>query len=146
MAMRIPRTDYEQDRPDPVTIEEEFDKGAHLLEGINGRDKMHTRFENTERTQVLCPRGDLRGRPMPRDAVFGGAGNHYEWGPDKYEHGLERGIDGPFEDRPYYGLGLPKRKDLYSNANPEFGGAGTGMSAAEDNPQDQGAVIGKGSG
>jgi hypothetical protein len=138
MLGRIPRTDYEQRCPDPGVTEKEFDKGANLMEGINGRDKMHTRFENTERTQVLDPRGDHTGRPMPRDAKFGQAGNHYEWGPDHYIEELEYGMDGPMETRPYYGLGLPKRQDLYSNANPQFGGAGTGMSAAEDNPQDQG--------
>jgi hypothetical protein len=138
MSQRIPRTNYEQTQPDPGVTEREFDKGADLIEGINGRDKMHTRFENTERTQVLDPRGDHTGRPMPRDAVFAQAGNHYEWGPDHYEEKLEFGMDGPMETRPYYGLGLPKRRDLYSNANPQFGGAGSGMSAAEDNPQDQG--------
>jgi hypothetical protein len=138
MSMRIPRTDYEWDHPSPGVTEKEFDKRADLVEGINGRDKMHTRFENTERVQVLDPRGDHTGRPMPRDAKFAQAGNHYEWGPDQYHESLECGMDGPYETRPYYGLGLPKRQDLYSNANPEFGGAATGMSAAEDNPQDSG--------
>jgi hypothetical protein len=138
MAMRIPRTDYEQDRPDPGVVEREFDKRANLLEGINGLDKMHTRFENTERTQVLAPRGDARGRPMPRDAKFAQAGNHYEWGPEEYVERLECGMDGPMETRSYHGAGLPRNECLESNANPEFGGAGTGMSAAEDNPGDQG--------
>jgi hypothetical protein len=138
MSMRIPRTDYEYDIPDPGVTEKEFDNGADLIEGINGRDKMHTRFENTERTQVLDPRGDHTGRPMPRDAKFLQAGNHFEWGPDHYIPRLECGMDGPMETRPYYGYGLPRRSDLLSNANPEFGGAGIGMSAAEDNPQDQG--------
>jgi hypothetical protein len=138
MAMRIPRTDYEQDRPDPGVVEREFDKRANLLEGINGLDKMHTRFENTERTQVLEPRGDQRGRPMPRDAKFLQAGNHYEWGPEEYKERLECGMDGPLEKRSYHGAGLPRNECLESNANPEFGGAGTGMSAAEDNPGDQG--------
>lgn len=138
MAMRIPRTDYEWDRPDPGVTEKEFDQGQDLAEGINGRDKMHTRFENTERTQVLAPRGDARGRPMPRDAKFAQAGNHYEWGPDTYQERYECGMDGPMETRAGHGLGLPRRDDLYSNANPQFGGAGSGMSAAEDNPGDQG--------
>lgn len=146
MAMRVPRTDYEQDRPDPGVTEAEFDKckfpfneiNGQLAEGINGWDRMHTRFENTERTQVLAPRGDARGRPMPRDAKFLQAGNHYEWGPDEHRERLECGMDGPNETRAYHGAGLPRNECLESNANPQFGGAGTGMSAAEDNPGDQG--------
>ena len=138
MSMRIPRTDYEQDCPDPGVTEAEFDKRQDLREGINGCDKMHTRFENTERTQVLAPRGDQRGRPMPRDAKFKQAGNHYEWGPDTFSERLEYGMDGPMSNKSYHGAGLPSREDLESNANPQFGGAGTGMSAAEDNPQDSG--------
>jgi hypothetical protein len=147
MAMRVPRTDYEYDKPDPGVTEEEFDKcrglpltgiNGQLAEGINGWDRMHTRFENTERTQVLRPRGDLRGKPMPRDAKFLQAGNHNEWGPDTYSRRLEHGMDGPTEHRAYHGAGLPTREDLWGNANPEFGGAGTGMSATEDNPGDAG--------
>lgn len=124
MAFRIPATDYEQRCPDPGVTEDEFDKRADLREGINGCDKMHTRFENTERTQVLAPRGDARGRPMPRDARFKQAGNHGEWGPDTYRKDLEYGMDGPMETRWMHGYGLPRREDLYSNANPQFGGAG----------------------
>lgn len=120
MAFRIPSTDYEQRRPDPGVTEEEFDKGAALLEGINGWDRMHTRFENTERTQVIAPRGDKRGRPMPRDAKFLGADNHGEWGADQPMHAWERGMDGPIETRQFYGAGLPKREDLMPCANPQF--------------------------
>lgn len=140
MAMRVPRTDYEYGRPDPGVTENEFDKGADLGEGINGRDKMHTRFENTERVQVMNPRGDQApgGRPMPRDAKFLQAGNMNEWGPDAYSEPLECGMDGPYEKRAYYGAGLPKRTDLWGNANPEFGGAASGLSATEDNPGDAG--------
>jgi hypothetical protein len=146
MSMRIPRTDYEWDCPDPGVTEKEFDKNkspttdinGQLAEGINGWDRMHTRFENTERTQVLAPRGDRRGKPMPRDAKFLQAGNHGEWGPDVYKEKYEHGMDGPMSNKAYYGAGLPTREDLMSNANPQFGGAGSGMSAAEDNPQDSG--------
>ncbi|HXJ43762.1 MAG TPA: hypothetical protein VNH18_31045 [Bryobacteraceae bacterium] len=124
MAFRIPMTDYEPRLPDPGVTEDEFDKGQDLKEGINGKDKMHTRFENTERTQVLAPRGDKRGRPMPRDARFLQANNRGEWGPDTYQKRWEGGMDGPMETRWMHGLGLPSREDLQSNANPQFGGAG----------------------
>ena len=119
MAMRIPVTDYEQREPAQGVTEREFDKRANLVEGINGCDRMDTHFENTERTQVLDPRGDHTGRPMPRDAKFRGANNHGEWGNDTYQEGFERGMDGPYEDRPYYGMGLPKRMDLRPCANPQ---------------------------
>lgn len=138
MAMRIPRTDYEMDRPDPGVTEDEFHRRKNLMEGINGQDRFDSRFENTERTQVLAPRGDKRGRPMPRDARFREADNHGEWGPDVYVGRLEYGMDGPNEKQLFHGMGLPSRADLSSNANPQFGGAGTGMSAAEDNPASQG--------
>ena len=120
MAFRIPATDYEQRRPDPGVTEDEFDARGSLVEGINGWDRMHTRFENTERTQVLAPRGDMRGRPMPRDARFLGADNHGEWGTDHRMPGWERGLDGPMETRAFHGAGLPKRMDLMRNANPQF--------------------------
>lgn len=147
MAMRVPRTDYEQDCPDAGVTEARFDQNrcpaqteinGALAEGINGWARMNARNENTERTQVLAPRGDMRGRPMPRDARFEQAANRYEWGPDSYEESLQHGMEGPNETRSYHGVGLPKRHELVGNANPEFGGAGTGMSAAEDNPGDQG--------
>lgn len=138
MSMRIPRTDYEMDRPDPGVTEDEFHSRKNLSEGINGRDRMNTRYENTERTQVLAPRGDKRGRPMPRDARFVEAGNHGEWGPDRYIKRLECGMDGPDEKRWSYGQGLPSREVMESNANPQFGGAGDAFTAAEANPQDQG--------
>lgn len=138
MAMRIPRTDYEMDRPDPGVTEAEFHKRKSLAEGVNGCDRMNTRFENTERTQVLAPRGDMRGRPMPRDARFAQADNHGEWGYDHYVERLECGMDGPVSKEVFNGYGLPSRQDMSSNANPQLGGALTGMSAAEDNPQSQG--------
>lgn len=121
MAMRIPVTDYEQRERSLGVTESEFDKRANLVEGINGCDKIDTHFENTERTQVLAPRGDKVGRPMPRDAKFRGANNHGEWGADQYHPELEYGIDGPMEDRPYYGAGLPKRLDLRPCADPQDG-------------------------
>ena len=120
MAMRIPVTDYEQREKGPGVTEKRFDGGADLIEGINGRDRMDTMFENTERIQVLDPRGDHTGRPMPRDAKFRGANNHGEWGPDQYSEELQHGMNnGPFENRPYYGYGLPKRLDLRPNADPQ---------------------------
>lgn len=135
---RIPRTDYEMDRPSPGVTEAEFQSRKDLREGITGCDRIITRFENTERTQVLAPRGDKRGRPMPRDARFSQADNHGEWGYDRYVEKIEYGMDGPVNKEVFGGLGLPSRSDLSSNANPQLGGAGTGMSAAEDNPGDQG--------
>ena len=119
MAMRIPGTDYEQRQPSPGVTEKKFDKCANLLEGVNGCDRMDTHFENTERTQVLDPRGDHRGRPMPRDAKFHGAFNHGEWGEDKFSERLEHGMDGPDSKKSYYGAGLPTRDDLMPNANPQ---------------------------
>lgn len=118
MAMRIPSTDYEMDRRDPGVTENEFHGRQDLKEGINGCDRMDTRFENTERTQVLAPRGDERGRPMPRDARFRQADNHGEWGPDKYVERLECGMDGPDSNHSYRGAGLPTRSDLSYPANP----------------------------
>ncbi len=120
MAMRIPVTDYEQRQPSPGVTEKEFDKRKDLVEGVNGCDYMDTHFENTERTQVLDPRGDRRGRPMPRDAKFRGAFNHGEWGYDRYEERLECGMDGPVSTKSYHGAGLPTREDLMPNANPSF--------------------------
>lgn len=138
MSMRIPRTDYEMDRPSPGVTEAEFHRRKNLAEGINGSDRFDSRFENTERTQVLAPRGDRRGRPMPRDAKFREADNHGEWGPDTFQERLEYGMDGPNETRWSHGMGLPSRRDLSSNANPQFGGAGDAFGVAESNPQDQG--------
>lgn len=138
MAMRIPRTDYEMDRMDPGVTEAEFQKRRSLTEGVSGCDRFDSRCENTERTQVLATRGDMRGRPMPRDAKFRQADNHNEWGPDYYVGRFEGGMDGPNNTEVYGGLGLPSRADLSSNANPQLGGAGFGMSAAEDNPMSQG--------
>ncbi len=112
MAMRVPSTDYEMSKPDPGVTEKEFDRRQDLWEGINGRDKMDTRFENTERRQVLSPRGDARGRPMPRDARFRQADNHAEWGPDQYRESIEMGMDGPDSNHSYHGAGLPTRWDL----------------------------------
>ena len=112
MAMRVPRTDYEMDRPDPGVTESEFDARANLKEGVNGCDRFDSRFENTERTQVLAPRGDARGRPMPRDARFREADNHGEWGPDKFVEPFELGMDGPDSTDLMHGYGLPRRVDL----------------------------------
>lgn len=112
MAMRVPATNYEMCKPDPGVTEREFDGRKNLQEGINGRDRMDTRYENTERRQVLAPRGDARGRPMPRDARFRQADNHAEWGPDHYIPALEMGADGPDSNTSYRGAGLPTRRDL----------------------------------
>ena len=120
MAMRIPMTDYEWRRPDPGVTEDEFHSRKDLQEGVNGCDAINTKFENTERTQVLAPRGDRRGRPMPRNAEFDHADNHGEWGLDHFVEALEYGADGPKEERPFYGRGLPTKKHLGMNANPAF--------------------------
>lgn len=117
MAMRVPSTDYEMGRPPAGVTDREFDSRADLVEGINGRDTFDTRFENTERNQVLAPRGDARGRPMPRDAKFATADNHGEWGHDKFVEKLEYGADGPISEHSYRGAGLPTRQDLSYPAN-----------------------------
>src|SRR4029077_2959730 len=121
MAMRIPRTNYEWDRPAAGITEKVFDRGEDLWEGINGRARMNTKFENTERLQVMDPRGDHAGRPMPRNGESYPVDNHGEWGPDHYEEALDCGIQGPVGQDPYYGRGLPTKKCLSSNANPAFG-------------------------
>lgn len=137
MAMRIPSSDYELRRPNPGVTEKEFDQRASLREGINGRDRVDSRFENTQRTQVLAPRGDARGRPMPRDARFREADNHGEWGQDRFHEKLEFGMDGPDESRPYFGMGLPKRMDLSDpvnmNSTSEVGLPPTGEAIDGDN-------------
>lgn len=127
MAMRVPSTDYEMGRPDPGVTETEFDSRADLKEGIVGCDNFDSRYENTERTQVLAPRGDVRGRPMPRDAVFRRADNHGEWGRDKYSPSLECGMDGPVSDSSYHGVGLPTRMDLSYPANRNVYGSTPGL-------------------
>ncbi len=123
MAMRVPATDYEWGRAPAGVVEDEFDSRKDLLEGINGRDRMNSNFENTERTQVLAPRGDARGRPMPRDARFVSADNHGEWGNDKFMPGLECGLDGPDSVHSYHGAGLPTRHDLAYPANRDHVGS-----------------------
>ena len=127
MAMRVPATDYGMNRPDPGVVEKEFDARANLGEGINGQDRMDTNFENTERRQVLAPRGDARGRPMPRDARFRQADNHGEWGPDQYIERIEMGMDGPDSNHSYHGAGLPTRHDLSYPATPGIDGSEMGM-------------------
>jgi len=112
MAARIPATDYAWRDPSSGVTEAEFDARKDLWEGINGRDRFDCNFENTERVQVLAPRGDMRGRPMPRDARFHTADNHGEWGNDKYVERLECGMDGPDSKTSYRGAGLPTREDL----------------------------------
>jgi len=119
VAMRVPSTDYEMSDRNCGVTEEEFDKRADLWEGINGRDRIDTYFENTERNQVLDPRGDQRGRPMPRDAKFHQAHNHGEWGNDKFMERFEYGMDGPDSEHSYHGAGLPTRFDLAYPANPQ---------------------------
>ena len=122
MAMRVPTTDYEMSRRAPGVTEKEFQSRANLAEGISGRDRFDTRFENTERTQVLSPRGDHK-RPMPRDARFREADNHGEWGADKFIERLEDGMDGPDSHTSYHGVGLPTRVDLSYPANPQHDNA-----------------------
>lgn len=112
MAMRVPATDYGWRAPDAGVTEKEFGKRKNLQEGISGCDRFDTKFENTERIQVLAPRGDMRGRPMPRDARFHQADNHGEWGNDKFVERLECGMDGPDSNTSYHGAGLPTREDL----------------------------------
>ena len=123
MAMRVPSTDYEWGRAPAGVTEKEFDRRKNLLEGINGCDRMNTHFENTERNQVLAPRGDARGRPMPRDARFVCADNHGEWGNDKFMEKLECGLDGPDGTHSYHGAGLPTRHDLAYPANRDHCGS-----------------------
>ena len=134
MAMRVPATDYEWGRPDAGVTEEEFDKRADLWEGINGRDRFSSKFENTERNQVLDPRGDQRGRPMPRDALFATADNHCEWGPDQYRERIEFGMDGPDSDVAYHGAGLPTRDNLSYPANRNHVGAPLGCPSTTNRP------------
>jgi len=136
MSFRIPRTNYEWDRPEPGVTEKVFDKCQDLWEGINGCAPLNTKFENTERAQVRDPRGDHAGRPMPRDAEFYEADNHGEWGPDTYQEPWQFGSNGPFGKDPYHGMGLPTRKHERSNANPALGNV-AGMDVQND-PQDQG--------
>jgi hypothetical protein len=124
MAMRIPPTDYEMRNPDAGVTEEEFHSRKNLKEGVNGCDSMDTRFENTMRSQVLSPRGDKRGRPMPRDARFANADNHGEWGPDRYVKRFEYGADGPKSKELYKGLGLPTTPHLSPTADPVDRGQG----------------------
>jgi hypothetical protein len=124
--------------PDPGVTEAEFHRRKDLKEGVNGQDRFSANFENTERTQVLAPRGDKRGRPMPRDAKFRQANNHGEWGYDQYVERIEYGMDGPDSTEVMGGLGLPKRPDLMSNANPQLGSNRSGFDSVEDYPQDQG--------
>jgi hypothetical protein len=123
MAMRVPATDYEWGRAPAGVTEKEFDSRKDLWEGINGRDRFNSHFENTERLQVLAPRGDARGRPMPRDARFASADNHGEWGTDKFYPGIECGMDGPDSRDSYHGAGLPTRHDLSYPANRDHCGA-----------------------
>jgi hypothetical protein len=139
MSMRIPRTQYEWDRPALGITEKEFDKGADLYEGINGSAHLDTKFENTERLQVMDPHGDHHGRPMPRDGDFFEADNHFEWGKDSFD---KAEYDRRFEGRrrsgqPYDGLGLPKAVDYSPNANPAYGNCAT-MCEPESAPGDQG--------
>src|SRR5277367_4956668 len=134
MAMRVPSTDYEMGQPDPGVTEAEFDKRKDLWEGINGCDRFDSRFDNTERTQVLAPRGDMRGRPMPRDALFRQADNHGEWGNDKYRPRLEFGMDGPDSKESYRGAGLPSRMDLSSPANRNHPNAADGLPSTINRP------------
>ncbi len=117
MAMRVPATDYEWGQPSAGVTEKEFESRKDLLEGIVGCDRFNSNYENTERSQVLAPRGDARGRPMPRDARFNGADNHGEWGNDKFMPRLEFGLDGPDGVHSYHGAGLPTRHDLSYPAN-----------------------------
>ena len=112
MAMRIPATNYGWDRKDPGVTEAEFDRGKSVREGVNGCDRFDSNFENTERVQVLAPRGDARGRPMPRDARFRTADNHGEWGSDTFRESMDFGLDGPDSNHSYHGAGLPTRQDL----------------------------------
>lgn len=143
MAMRVPSTDYEMGRPDPGVTDKEFDARADLVEGINGCDRFDSRYENTERTQVLAPRGDARGRPMPRDARFREADNHGEWGNDKSVERLEFGMDGPDSNSSYRGAGLPTRSDLSYPVNRSEVHQAAGMPSSTFNrPPVDGSEIG----
>jgi len=141
MAMRIPRSQYEWDKPALGITETEFDKGADLYEGINGSAHMDTKFENTERLQVMDPHGDHHGRPMPRNGDFFEAWNHNEWGKDSFDQAeYDRRFEGRRDEgKPYHGLGLPRQKYLESNANPAYcnGNSATPVEPESD-PRDQG--------
>jgi hypothetical protein len=139
MAMRVPRTQYEWDRVAHGITEKEFDAGQNLYEGINGQAGMDTKFENTERLQVMDPRGDHAGRPMPRDGEFFEADNHHEWGNDFFDKADYDRRHGKMGNAPYYGRGLPKTHMLSPNANPaETGGGCASMVEPESDPRDQG--------
>lgn len=139
MAMRIPRTQYEWDRPAVGITEQEFDKGQDLWEGINGKAWMNTKFENTERLQVMNPRGDQGGRPMPRDGEFFEADNHHEWGNDHFDEALYAREFAHINRDPYYARGVPGNQVLSQNANPSETGGGCGsIVEPESDPRDQG--------
>jgi hypothetical protein len=140
MAMRIPRTQYEWDRPAVGITEQEFDKGVDLWEGINGKGFMNTKFENTERLQVMNPRGDQAGnRPMPRDAGFFEADNHHEWGFDSFNEAEYNREFAHLRQDPYKGRGTPSNEMLSPNANPsETGGGCASIAEPESDPRDQG--------
>src|ERR1700683_795586 len=136
MSFRIPRTNYEWDRPALGITETEFDEGKNLWEGIHGQPIMDTKVENTERLQVMDPHGDHTGRPMPRDGVFHEADNMNEWGKDHFDKAEYNRRFGHLKNAPYYGRGLPDTEMERANANPAYGNA-AGMDC-ENDPRDQG--------
>lgn len=84
-TMGIPDQDYEMyDRKANIT-EKEFCARADLQEGVSGCKPIETRFENTERTQVIAPRSDSRPKnsigyaPAPRNGRGHDYGSHDEW-------------------------------------------------------------------
>lgn len=137
MSFRIPRTNYEWDRPAVGITEQEFDTGKDLWEGINGKAFMDTKVENTERLHVMNPRGDQSGnRPMPRDAAFWEADNMNEWGKDHFDKAEYNRRFSHIMNNPYLGRGLPENKIERANANPAYGNS-AGMDC-ENDPRDQG--------
>jgi hypothetical protein len=83
--MNIPPTDYEMYDTKTNITEKEFCSRADLQEGVSGCKPIETRFENTERTQVIAPRSDSRPRdsigyaPAPRNGSGHAYGGHNEW-------------------------------------------------------------------
>lgn len=83
--MGIPDKDYEMYDTRTNITEKAFQTGSDLDEGVSGCKQIETRFENTERTQVIAPRSDSRpknsisGNPAPRNGRGHDFGAHDEW-------------------------------------------------------------------
>lgn len=79
-TMGIPPIEYRQCDEEPSTTEKKFQAMQSITEGVAGCLKIDTMYENTERDEVQATRGDMVGRPMPRDDFKDlSANNHGEW-------------------------------------------------------------------